>query len=932
MKKNKLTIFSALLIIFFVINLNLAHAISLDANELPANTIIEQISTVVPGQNPFVPTLPVITTFEPQDFNNNLDEIMINEEMPNIYYVLAQPIELIQERPRIISEDRDPIRNEGKGRTLVDDGDLISNRQPINPINPTLDPEISIRDLIDDREHINPITPEYVNMFERSDLTPTQDSQFRSAVESNGGVVLEKMENVPAAYVVAFEEQEDAESFKNNPMVFRLFYESYFTPQLYQSRPLINADIATQDFNSGEGVKIAIIDTGIDSSANGFDTGMNGANGPISRVSDGHFFGGELGYFLNQEALVMQPWQDEIIIPFEIPEDYTGPINAELVFINYFDYNDDNTEGGLETMIGPDLDLYIVRPSWNNNVEMSIPIASSTRDTWENFTEEIYLEELNPGKYHLIVEKRPGTNSYYERTSTYFDSVVQEPIRFSAYVGKYPKYIQGDVYSTIPIWPQGAIQGLPGTDYKLGTYTYNGEEFQFVLSDAVEEYRHESLTFITLGYGYESLSIDLNHDGSFDDYHLTRNINYWGGGYSNMDHMRTFYGATAHNYSAAYDEESGEWYWDHSLYATNYLDPENEFTLGVIMHAEKWDGYSPAGTSRDSTYFNGERILFTEWNGFHNFFYGNNGSNVFTFKTPFDHANHGSHVAGIAAGAGQVPGIAPETSLYDAKVFGGIYHGNMMRWVCSFRVVDDPSSAIYCQSTESTESLAMQNAIIGAYENGADVISMSIGSTGRDGCYDYWISNFVHDFIEFYEVPIVLSAGNSGPDWGTISIPACVENAITVGATQRASVFEDVTLAPYSSRGPVDYSNDVIKPDVVAPGGDPSSAHILDGFWYFYNNGIASIEAKSNIAFTGTFDQYLSQNRYQKMSGTSMAAPHVTGIIALMLSENPDLTPTEIQQILHESSRLLENEIEPNNAFGYGLVDAYEAVSLASEL
>ena len=204
---------------------------------------------------------------------------------------------------------------------------------------------------------------------------------------------------------------------------------------------------------------------------------------------------------------------------------------------------------------------------------------------------------------------------------------------------------------------------------------------------------------------------------------------------------------------------------------------------------------------------------------------------------------------------------------------------------------------------------------------------MSLGAPlGDYECYDYWLSNFVDDFVEQYNTTVVVSAGNSGPDSNTIGTPGCVENVITVGATGRLD--ENFNVAPYSSRGPVDYSN-IIKPDIVAPGGNPSFAQVIDGHLYFFPEGIASVETSTNMVYTGVLNQYLT-NRYQRMSGTSMAAPHVTGTVALMLNEHPSLTPAEIKNILHDTADFLEGQNAPNYDAGYGFLDTYAAVQMAS--
>jgi subtilisin family serine protease len=153
---------------------------------------------------------------------------------------------------------------------------------------------------------------------------------------------------------------------------------------------------------------------------------------------------------------------------------------------------------------------------------------------------------------------------------------------------------------------------------------------------------------------------------------------------------------------------------------------------------------------------------------------------------------------------------------------------------------------------------------------------------------------------------VVASAGNDGPACSTLNDPiALYDESFTVGA-----VDEGGDLASFSSRGPVlADGSERVKPDLVAPGVDVLSA--------------------------------FPESTYEINSGTSMAGPHVAGVVALMWSANPrligDIERTE--QILVETARPFTGAppgscgetgtATPNNATGYGVVDAYEAVKQA---
>ena len=184
---------------------------------------------------------------------------------------------------------------------------------------------------------------------------------------------------------------------------------------------------------------------------------------------------------------------------------------------------------------------------------------------------------------------------------------------------------------------------------------------------------------------------------------------------------------------------------------------------------------------------------------------------------------------------------------------------------------------------------------------------------------------------------VVASAGNDGPDCGTITDPIAIyEESFTVGAVDRNN-----NLAVFSSAGPVTVDGSGrIKPDIVAPGVDVLSAVPGGG--------------------------------YGRNSGTSMAGPHVAGVVALIWSANPDLigdiagteailiesaapfqpdpdaaalpedlagAPDFLAQMAAQTADpvsgtcLAETDtaVVPNNVAGYGIVNAYEAVKLALE-
>jgi subtilisin family serine protease len=163
----------------------------------------------------------------------------------------------------------------------------------------------------------------------------------------------------------------------------------------------------------------------------------------------------------------------------------------------------------------------------------------------------------------------------------------------------------------------------------------------------------------------------------------------------------------------------------------------------------------------------------------------------------------------------------------------------------------------------------------------------------------------------------------------TINSPAIADGAIAVGAwvhrawftnsTGTATTFGEVQggLASFSSRGP--RIDGVLKPDIVAPGTHTIS--LLDG-----NNAslVRPTEAFRIIDNDGL--NGIGPANYAALQGTSMATPLAAAVGALILQENPTLTPTEVRNILALSA---SSSTAPNFDIGYGLIDTYAAVQEA---
>lgn len=189
---------------------------------------------------------------------------------------------------------------------------------------------------------------------------------------------------------------------------------------------------------------------------------------------------------------------------------------------------------------------------------------------------------------------------------------------------------------------------------------------------------------------------------------------------------------------------------------------------------------------------------------------------------------------------------------------------------------------------------------------GAHVSNNSWGCPPQEGCDGETMSLAIEHLRNAGQM-FVVSAGNEGPGCGTVGPPANADAAFSVGAID---IGEQVAF--FSSRGPVTVDGSGrFKPDVVAPGVEiysswPVSALIPDG--------------------------------YLANSGTSMAGPHVTGLVALLWSANPELIGDIdlTEQIIIETAHYVQasdlcggDDGDRNNVYGYGIVDAYAAVEAA---
>ncbi len=251
-------------------------------------------------------------------------------------------------------------------------------------------------------------------------------------------------------------------------------------------------------------------------------------------------------------------------------------------------------------------------------------------------------------------------------------------------------------------------------------------------------------------------------------------------------------------------------------------------------------------------------------------------------KDAYDDNKHGTHVSGTIAGAATeghaAAGVAPGAKLIGSKILSASGSGSLagvmkgLEWMLAPTDSDgknaDPSKA-------------------------PDIISNSWGTNnGKDESFRKLLQSFLAAGIE-----PVFAAGNSGPRPSSVGTPGSNPEVISVAATDKAD-----KVASFSSRGPSpvkDASGSDRKPDIAAPG------H----------------QVNSTVPGGG----------YAALSGTSMATPAVSGVIALLLSKYKDLTHDEVVKAITTTATDIDAAGYDYNA-GHGLINAEAALKAADAI
>jgi serine protease AprX len=303
-----------------------------------------------------------------------------------------------------------------------------------------------------------------------------------------------------------------------------------------------------------------------------------------------------------------------------------------------------------------------------------------------------------------------------------------------------------------------------------------------------------------------------------------------------------------------------------------------EWNLNAIGAPELWNlGYTGTGVvvaNMDTGVDLNHPDLQAQWRGGMNSWYDPHGEH----NTPYDAGGHGTGTMGVMVGGeagGTAIGVAPGAHWIAVKIFNDAGVASLSAVHEGFQWLLDPDG------NPDTD-------------DAPDVVN---NSWGLDGSLNKCETEFETDVqvLRSSGIAVVFSAGNSGPYSSSSLSPANYPESFAAGA-----VDQTLSIASFSSRGPSACDGSVY-PEVVAPG--------------------VSIRT-TDLTFGGIFP-----DSYTTVSGTSFAAPHVAGTMALLLSASPNLTVSELESALEQSAFDL-GATGGDNTYGHGLIDVWAAHDL----
>jgi serine protease AprX len=248
-----------------------------------------------------------------------------------------------------------------------------------------------------------------------------------------------------------------------------------------------------------------------------------------------------------------------------------------------------------------------------------------------------------------------------------------------------------------------------------------------------------------------------------------------------------------------------------------------------------------------------------------------------------DPNGHGTHVVGSIANNRKLrstqgaTGVAPGVNLVVA------------------RALDANGAGSYATVIAAIDWIVQQRS---AY--GIKVLNLSVYAPIAS---PYWADPLAQAVMRAWQagLVVVVAAGNDGPNAATITVPANVPYVITVGAL-KSGLFTnsgDAELAPFSARGPTESA--FAKPDILVPAVRVVAPMPDDSV-------LATQVLAGRLTEKGRLDVRLAESKkdvgYYQLSGTSMAAAEASGVVALLLQEQPELTNDQVKYRLKATARL----------------------------
>ena len=251
-------------------------------------------------------------------------------------------------------------------------------------------------------------------------------------------------------------------------------------------------------------------------------------------------------------------------------------------------------------------------------------------------------------------------------------------------------------------------------------------------------------------------------------------------------------------------------------------------------------------------------------------------------RAVYDNNGHGTHIAGIISGSGKLSGgkyrgIAPGSKIVMVKVLDRLGKGNVNNVINGINWIIQNKQRFQIR-----------------------ILNISIGTIANSPEDEY--SDLVKAVDAAWDAGliVVVAAGNNGPNPYTVTVPGISRKVITVGASDEKSMVDRYgnKITDFSGRGPT--LSCIQKPDIVAP-----------------SREIISCKVMRNYKYKHISDAYIHK------SGTSMATPIVCGVIALLLENEPHLTPKDVKIRIRDSAHDLGL---PKNQQGWGQINPLKLI------